>query len=203
MDESRRNEITVEVTIDLNRALMPRYDFDGNPVGVPTLEEAVLDAVAEKLAQRTLDDTARNLRHRAEQALNEKIDAQAEGMIDGALEAVVTRTDQFGQPKGTEQRTFREYMVDRITGWLTQPAPGDSFSRKRSNAQAVIEGALNRKFSSEMTKAIEAGKQEALKAVREQSAELMAKVLGDVATRCESCGGTQGRHYRNCPIHPH
>jgi hypothetical protein len=65
----------------------------------------------------------------------------------------------------------------------------------------IIEGTLNSQFSAELQKAIEAGKQQALAIVKSRSAEMMSKALGDLATRCESCGGTQGQHYRNCPIH--
>jgi hypothetical protein len=197
------DRITVEVTIDLHAALRPHYDEDGELV-TPSLEEAVFAAVVEQIAERTIKDAGKdfypNMRARAREKLEEVMLAQAADIVEEQFAKVIVETDRFGQTTGSP-RTFREYMTDRIMGWLKDNAPSRDYHNRKTNAQVIIEGTLNSQFTAELQKAIEAGKQQALAIVKSRSAEMMSKALGDLATRCESCGGTQGQHYRNCPIH--
>jgi DNA-directed RNA polymerase specialized sigma24 family protein len=188
--------VTIEVTIDLNEALSAKYaqDPDGEyyESGPPNLQRAIFDAVVDKLADRTLAEAPKDyypsLRDEARKVLNEKLNAQAADIVEDALAQVVASTDRFGQPKG-EPRTFREYMAEQIMGWLTAPTRDSHSGRSRSNAQNIIEGALDRKFETELRKAVEAGKAQALALVRERAAAHMAAAIGDLA---EKAGESRG-----------
>jgi hypothetical protein len=186
------NQITVEVTIDLNEALSNRfggYDREGEPIEAapPTLAQAVFDAVVDKIAERVValapSDYYPNMRKRAREVLEQKLGEQAADMAEDALAQVVVETDRFGQPKG-QPRTFREYMTDQIQAWLKAPAPGSSYgSPRKTNAQKVVEDALDHKFTRELSAEIEKGKREVLRAVSARAAELMTKALGGLAEK--------------------
>jgi DNA-directed RNA polymerase specialized sigma24 family protein len=188
--------VTFEVTIDLNEALSAKYaqNHDGEyyESGPPNLQRAIFDAVVDKLADRVLAEAPKDyypsLRERAREALNEKLNAQAADIVEEALAAVITETDRFGQPKGTS-RTFHEYMIEQIQTWLKAPTRDSYSGRSRSNAQNIIEGALDRKFETELRKAVEAGKAQALALVRERAAAHMAAAIGDLA---ENAGESRG-----------
>ena len=186
------NQITVEVTIDLNEALRERYvgyDHEGEPVtgAPPTLAQAVFAAVVDKIAEQVVtgapSDYYPNMRHRAREALEQKLGEQAADMAEDALAQVIVETDGFGQPKG-QPRTFREYMTDQIQAWLKAPASGGSYgSPRKTNAQKVVEDALDHKFTRELSAEIEKGKREVLRAVKDRAAELMTKALGGLAEK--------------------
>ena len=185
------NQITVEVTIDLNEALASRfggYDRDGDPIEAapPSLAEAVFAAVVDKIAERVValapSDYYPNMRKRAREVLEQKLGEQAADMAEDALAQVVVETDGFGQPKG-QPRTFREYMTDQIQAWLKATAAGGSYNSRKTNAQKIVEDALDHKFTRELSAEIEKGKQEVLRAVKDRAAELMTKALGRLAEK--------------------
>jgi hypothetical protein len=204
--------ITFEVTIDLNEALRPQFgvNYEGEPYesGPPDLQRAIFDAVVERIARKMVEEAPKDyypsLRVRVKERLDETMGAQAAEMVEEALAHVVVETDGFGQPKG-KPRTFREYMVERIEKWLQEPHKDGSYGGTRqTNAQAIIKNVLDRKFTEELTAAVVAGKKQALAVVKERAADLMGKALGSLAEgegRCESCKGTGGQHYRNCPVY--
>jgi hypothetical protein len=191
------NRFTVEITIDLDEVLSNRfggYGPDGEPIEAapPTLAEAVFGAVVDKIAERVValapSDFYQGMQRLARERLEEVMSAQAGDMVEEALAAVITETDRFGQPKGTS-RTFHEYMIEQIQTWLKAPTRDSYSGRSRSNAQNIIEGALDRKFETELRKAVEAGKAQALALVRERAAAHMAAAIGDLA---EKAGESRG-----------
>lgn len=190
--------ITFEVTIDLNEALSPQYrqNHDGEyyESAPPNLQGAIFEAVVQAIAQKVIDDAPKDfypsLRTRAKERLDETMGAQAADMVEEALNHVIVETDGFGQPKG-QPRTFREYMIERIANWLTEPTKDSraSYGNRPSNAQHIISQALDRKFTAEVSAAVEAGKTQALAIVKSHAAEAMSKALGKLAEGGEKSRG--------------
>lgn len=185
----RSMPVTFEVSIDLNEALRPSYrpDREGEYYedAPPDLQSAIFDAVVQAIAAKIIEDAPKDfypsLRARAKERLEATMGAQAADMVEEALTHVVVETDTFGQPKG-QPRTFREYMVERIEKWLREPTKDSSasYGNRPSNAQHIIGRVLDRKFTTEVTKAVEAGKEQALAVVKATAAEAMGKALRDL-----------------------
>lgn len=189
---TKPTEVTFQVTIDLNQALRSRYalNYEGEPyeAAPPSLEAAIFEAVVQAIADRVIADAPKdfypNMRSEAKKHLDRKLGEQAAEMTQAALAEVVTETDSFGQPKG-QPRTFREYLTERIEGWLSSPATGDraSYGKRQTNAEAVIASALDHAFTRELKAAVEKGKQQSLAVVQARSAELMAQAIGSLAEK--------------------
>lgn len=172
--------IKIELELDLNHHLARSigYDEDGEIVQeATTVEDIVLGLAANKLVQSIVTKEASDyLRQTVERIRDEEIRAQIRPLIAEALTKALQPASAYGEPKG-EPTTLAEVIAKRALAELQLPRDQGYGRQKRTLAQEIIAKELDHKFTAELKKEIEAGKEQVRKVLREQGAALIEQAI--------------------------
>lgn len=172
--------ITIELELDLDKhlALHLGYDEDGEPVQeATTVEDVVLGLAANKLLASSVKAEASSfLRQRVESIRDEEIRAQIRPLITEALTKSLQPTGAYGEPKG-EPTTLSEIIAKQALAELQTPRDQGYGRQKRTLVHEIIGKEVDHKFTAELKKEIEAGKEQVRRVLREQGAALIAEAV--------------------------
>jgi len=161
----------------------PYWDEEGDRYyEPPTVGRLIIDSAARQLLE-TEKELRTELRKRIIAIRDETIHERVAKMIDDQLEATVTETDAFGQPKG-EPKTFREILVQKAMEWPTAPHRSSGYpDPRRTNLQNAIEQEIGRVWTKELQAAVKKAKASVLTKVTERAAEVLGKEIVDLAEK--------------------
>lgn len=164
----------IVIEVDLSKL---RLGEDGGDLGEYILGQAALQIIA------TLDRDVRSmLRQRVEQIRDEVIREAIRPAVTEAIAVAVQPTDSWGQPTGSPMVTLREVIVKEGLRQLKKDG-GDAHGRgtKHTILEQVIAQEVEKALRSELLKEVEAGRAQALAAVKEQAAAVIAETIARMA----------------------
>lgn len=139
----------------------------------------IADLVAEKLADRLVADNTgyyNTLHQRVDHRINELISDRVAPMIDEAMTKPLRKTNAYGEPISGTETTMRELIVGAATAWLEKSAAVDSYDRNRqTKAQMLVNEAVGKALTKELSTVIAAEREKVVAAVRAQAADIIAR----------------------------
>jgi hypothetical protein len=169
---------TVTIVIDLGA-----HYAEGDEL---SLADRILDRAAVRLLEKLESDKGLwpRLRDRVEAIRTEALDAAIRPAVEEAVATTLQpRNSLTGGPVG-EPKTVEEMIVERAEKWLSESVMVDRgpFRGLRvSRVQQFIGEAVDATVRGQLAHALEAGKLEVQKALKEQGAELLSTAIARMA----------------------
>lgn len=185
--------VTITLQLDLDRHLIGDTYTDpetGEPTAGPTtLEDVVLHMAAQQLVDRVINQQTGkggwfdSLSKKVGTIRDDVIRARLEPLIEEAVTASVQPTNGLGEAT-CAPTTLRSIIVERGTQYLQgrESNPGRNPGRK-TRLQAIIDDSVDRAFKRDLQAAIDAGKAEALGAIRAAAADVVAGTIAAAAAK--------------------
>ena len=174
-------DINVSVgDVNLNDVIEGRGPWDEDAERYAPLTLA--DLVAEKLADRFIQQERSEwpgMRKRVSDVMNETVRERVIPIVDEAMSAPIRKTNSYGEPINGSETTMRELIISTVTSWLTGPAGsnGGSYGERKTNAQVLVQAAVGRELTKELSEAIATERAKIVKAVRDQAAAIIADAV--------------------------
>jgi len=164
----------VHITIDpeaLLHAFVPEgYDHETDEEYGSPVVSRLLGGATELLADRFAPIIENEIRSAVQEQINVRV---AEVFEQG-----IRRTDHWGQPTG-EPTTVATMIRTEAEKYLTEQV--GEYNRRETRAQKLIREAVDSRFSTELRKAVDQAKGEALVRVRTAASEIVTETIARAA----------------------
>lgn len=162
-----------KIEIDL-QDLGFHYDLDGDPIGRKTLEDAVVEAAAARLAQTMRTDITKVIN----KAVTEQVQDLVRSRVEEVMAQPIRRTTAWGESEGPEV-SIRELIWETLERFLTAaPRRDSSFDRNpKGNLADLIEAEVKSVMTKEMQEAVRNAKAEVHKKIEGEALAAAVAVL--------------------------
>lgn len=157
------------------------YDEDG-PTG--SMQVTLGDRIAEMVAANLSQSLKSEVRQGYYKSVRDRVDEITDEIVHERLRPVFDReftpTDPFGAAVAPPT-TLTAQIAERAEKWLTAPYKNSGYGDRKTNLQHEIDEAVGRMFKSEIKKAVDAAKAQAVAVISKQAGEVFAEIIAKAA----------------------
>jgi hypothetical protein len=162
----------VKIEIDLAN-LGFHYDEDGDRVGNKSLEDAIVQAAANKL----LSGMEYPLRSQIDDYLKSVAKEHIAGIVNGVLSEPIQRREQWGDKKG-EPVTIREIVRVQLQAFMSAPTPRDRYGNSGpANLTELVDQIVRGLLQKELAEDVRAIKKEVSDQLRTKALRAAVEAL--------------------------
>ena len=175
---SKPTSITVELDLDSHlRRIVTERDEDGEPIyGNVTLEDLVIEKVAQSVADSLHRDITRELLTRAISVFEKSLAEKMGGIVTKALEAVTSDTDHYGNVRG-EPRTLAERIVEIGRKELVTTNTRDAYSRNQTVLDKMLADEVRRAIRKDLNAAMQSAQNRVRDSVEAEGARIIRETI--------------------------